>query len=76
MESTATGCKISIQASQIVAWVQTLMPQLPKRDPGASFMVGFFLLGKGRIVMMVHIMVKSGKEVSFHFVLAKNKTRG
>ncbi|KAK8065032.1 hypothetical protein PG997_011779 [Apiospora hydei] len=42
MESTATGCRISIQAPQIVAWVQTLMPQLPKPTNGASSMVGLF----------------------------------
>ncbi|MCJ1240206.1 hypothetical protein MMC14_008206 [Varicellaria rhodocarpa] len=29
MQSTATGCKISVQAPQIVGWVQTLLPQLP-----------------------------------------------
>ncbi|KAK7968039.1 uncharacterized protein PG986_002316 [Apiospora aurea] len=42
MESTATGCRISIQAPQIAAWVQTLMPQLPKPTNGASSMVGLF----------------------------------
>ncbi|KAK8113507.1 hypothetical protein PG984_014033 [Apiospora sp. TS-2023a] len=42
MESTATGCKISIQAPQIVAWVETLMPQLPKPKNGDSSMVGLF----------------------------------
>jgi hypothetical protein len=29
MESTATGMKISIQAPQIISWVQTLTPALP-----------------------------------------------
>ncbi|KAM0417030.1 hypothetical protein ACHAPT_012996 [Fusarium lateritium] len=42
MESTATGCKISIQAPQIVGWVQTLMPQLPKPKNAPSKMVGLF----------------------------------
>ncbi|KAK0706084.1 hypothetical protein B0T26DRAFT_755616 [Lasiosphaeria miniovina] len=41
MQSTATGCKISIQAPQIVGWVQTLLPQLPRPRDGAS-MVGMF----------------------------------
>ncbi|EPE30037.1 hypothetical protein GLAREA_13085 [Glarea lozoyensis ATCC 20868] len=42
MESTATGCRISVQAPQIVGWVQTLMPQLPKPKDGPSKMVGLF----------------------------------
>ncbi|KAL7946421.1 hypothetical protein V8C42DRAFT_357282 [Trichoderma barbatum] len=42
MESTATGCKISVQAPQIVGWVQTLLPQLPKPKTGVSTMKGLF----------------------------------
>ncbi|KFZ15398.1 hypothetical protein V501_02726 [Pseudogymnoascus sp. VKM F-4519 (FW-2642)] len=40
MESTATGCKISVQSPQIVAWVQTLLPALPRDPLGPSRMVG------------------------------------
>ncbi|KAF3901320.1 hypothetical protein ABW20_dc0101226 [Dactylellina cionopaga] len=29
-ETTATGMKISLQAPQIIAWVQTLLPKLPR----------------------------------------------
>ena len=32
MESMATGMKISLQAPQIIGWVQNLLPKLP-RDP-------------------------------------------
>ncbi|KAF2745726.1 hypothetical protein M011DRAFT_504598 [Sporormia fimetaria CBS 119925] len=42
MESTATGCRIKIQAPQIIGWVQTLMPQLPKPKSGHSTMVGLW----------------------------------
>ncbi|KAI0453605.1 hypothetical protein F5B21DRAFT_525595 [Xylaria acuta] len=42
MESAATGCKISVQAPQIVGWVQTLLPQLPKPNTGVSTMTGPF----------------------------------
>jgi hypothetical protein len=34
--------RISVQAPQIVGWVQTLMPQLPKPKDGPSKMVGLF----------------------------------
>jgi len=34
-ESTATGMRISLQAPQIIAWAQTLLPRLP-RDPSAK----------------------------------------
>ncbi|KAK7936085.1 hypothetical protein PG985_001580 [Apiospora marii] len=42
MEATATGCHISIQAPQIVAWVQTLLPQLLKPTKGENPMAGLF----------------------------------
>lgn len=42
MDSTATGCKISVQAPQIVGWIQTLLPQLPKPKDGISTMKGLF----------------------------------
>ncbi|KAL4403651.1 hypothetical protein CABS03_14911 [Colletotrichum abscissum] len=38
MESTATGCRISVEAPQIVGWVQTLLPMLPKPKNGVSTM--------------------------------------
>ncbi|CCF39588.1 hypothetical protein CH063_10376 [Colletotrichum higginsianum] len=38
MESTATGCRISVEAPQIVGWVQTLLPMLPKSKSGLSTM--------------------------------------
>ncbi|KAK6206277.1 uncharacterized protein QIS74_13696 [Colletotrichum tabaci] len=38
MESTATGCRISVEAPQIVGWVQTLLPMLPKSKNGLSTM--------------------------------------
>ncbi|KAM0247609.1 hypothetical protein ACHAQJ_009775 [Trichoderma viride] len=39
IKSTATGLRISLQAPQIIAWVQELLPALPKRteDNPASF---------------------------------------
>ncbi|KAG7042833.1 hypothetical protein JMJ78_0006340 [Colletotrichum scovillei] len=42
MESTANGCRISVEAPQIVGWVQTLLPQLPKPVRGVSTMTGLF----------------------------------
>uniref|UniRef100_A0A0D2Y3C3 Uncharacterized protein n=1 Tax=Fusarium oxysporum (strain Fo5176) TaxID=660025 RepID=A0A0D2Y3C3_FUSOF len=42
MESTATGCRISVEAPQIVGWVQTLLPELPKPKNGVSAMTGPF----------------------------------
>ena len=39
-EATATGLKISIQAPQIIGWVQTLLPKLPKDPAGKSRMEG------------------------------------
>ncbi|QYT05580.1 hypothetical protein H0G86_012470 [Trichoderma simmonsii] len=42
MDSTATGCKISVQAPQIVGWIQTLLPELPKAKDGISTMKGLF----------------------------------
>ena len=39
-ETTATGMKISIQAPQIISWVQTLLPKLPKDLTGKSRMEG------------------------------------
>ncbi|KAF4339605.1 hypothetical protein FBEOM_6481 [Fusarium beomiforme] len=42
MESTATGCRISVEAPQIVGWVQTLLPELPKPKTGHSAMAGLF----------------------------------
>ncbi|KAM0548747.1 hypothetical protein ACHAPJ_009743 [Fusarium lateritium] len=42
MESTATGCRISVEAPQIVGWVQTLLPELPKPKTGHSAMTGPF----------------------------------
>ncbi|KAM0438111.1 hypothetical protein ACHAQK_006842 [Fusarium lateritium] len=38
MESTATGCRISVEAPQIVGWVQTLLSMLPKPKNGVSTM--------------------------------------
>ncbi|KAF5963922.1 hypothetical protein FBULB1_13082 [Fusarium bulbicola] len=38
MESTATGCRISVEAPQIVGWIQTLLPMLPKPKNGVSTM--------------------------------------
>jgi hypothetical protein len=32
METTATGCKITFAAPQIIAWVSQILPALP-RDP-------------------------------------------
>jgi len=40
MESTATGMKISLQAPQIIGWVQTLLPELPPTSTGQSRMEG------------------------------------
>ncbi|PNP54857.1 hypothetical protein THARTR1_04546 [Trichoderma harzianum] len=42
MNFTATGCKISVQALQIVSWIQTLLPRLPKPKTGVSTMKGLF----------------------------------
>ncbi|KAL0778305.1 hypothetical protein CaCOL14_005958 [Colletotrichum acutatum] len=42
MESTATGCRISVEAPQIVGWVQTLLPKLPKPKDGDSAMTSPF----------------------------------
>ncbi|KZL68026.1 hypothetical protein CI238_13054 [Colletotrichum incanum] len=42
MESTATGCRISVEAPQIVGWVQTLLPKLPKPKNGVSAMTSPF----------------------------------
>ena len=39
-ETTATGMKISLQAPQIISWVQTLLPKLPKDPAGKSRMEG------------------------------------
>ncbi|KAK3365596.1 hypothetical protein B0T24DRAFT_710717 [Lasiosphaeria ovina] len=44
MESTATGCRISVEAPQIVGWVQTLLPELPKPKTGVSAMTGLFIM--------------------------------
>ena len=46
MESTAAGMKISLQAPQIIAWVQTLLPQLPKNPLAKSRMQGLQLEDK------------------------------
>ncbi|MCJ1379933.1 hypothetical protein MMC17_003036 [Xylographa soralifera] len=43
MESTATGMKISLQAPQIIGWVQTLLPKLPRDPKGKSRMDGLSL---------------------------------
>lgn len=42
MDSTATGCRISVEAPQIIGWVQTLLPELPKSKTGKSAMTGLF----------------------------------
>ena len=39
-ETTATGMKISLQAPQIIGWVQTLLPKLPRDPAGQSRMAG------------------------------------
>ena len=39
-ENTATGMKISLQAPQIIGWVQTLLPKLPRDPAGKSRMEG------------------------------------
>lgn len=39
-ETTATGMKISLQAPQIIGWVQTLLPKLPRDPAGKSRMDG------------------------------------
>lgn len=39
-EASATGMKTSLQAPQIIGWVQTLLPKLPKDPPGKSRMEG------------------------------------
>ena len=45
-ESTATGMKISLQAPQIIAWVQTLLPKLPRDPTAKSRMEGLLIESK------------------------------
>ncbi|KAL3459170.1 hypothetical protein BJX64DRAFT_291423 [Aspergillus heterothallicus] len=42
-QSTATGMRISLQAPQIIGWVQELMPQLPKPKNAAKGIYGLAL---------------------------------
>jgi hypothetical protein len=45
MESTAAGMKISLQAPQIIGWVQTLLPQLPRNPLAKSRMQSLQIAG-------------------------------
>ncbi|KAI9769288.1 MAG: hypothetical protein M1839_003765 [Geoglossum umbratile] len=40
MENTATGMRISLQAPQIIGWVQNLLPALPRATTEGSRMLG------------------------------------
>lgn len=42
-ETTATGMRISLQAPQIIAWVQELLPELPKPKGAPNSMFGLAL---------------------------------
>ena len=42
-ESTATGMRVSLQAPQIIAWVQELLPELPKPKEAGNKMFGLTL---------------------------------
>jgi hypothetical protein len=43
-ESTATGMRISLQAPQIIAWVQELLPELPKPKDASNKLFGLSLV--------------------------------